>query len=422
MPAQIRLPPVERAEDGLWSTHLDPRFHSSTPKPLKKIPLVLVGAAAIIAVLYFVVLSPRSIQAQRVSKGLVVEEALGSGSVESRRMVGVGFEVSARVAQILVDQGDPVRAGQELARLDDETFQAEVASAAREVALAQSTLKRLEADIARAQAVLEGARDSMRRTTPLVEAGTASQEKLDIAVEREKVAVAELARAEAALAEGVAATAVAEGKLHRAEVELARSVLHSPFDGVVILREREVGDVAVPGSPVLRLAASDTIWSSVWVDETHIDDLRVDLPARIVLRSDPERALPGRVARIGREVDRETRELLVDVAFEELPAQVVFGQRVDVWIELSRAVDCLRIPAGLIVRAQGASGVYVIDDGRARFREITPGIFGRGFLEVRGGLVADELVLEPRPAGRSLKGGERVEVVLDPEADGGGER
>lgn len=340
----------------------------------------------------------------------MVREALGSGSIESRRIVGAGFEVSARVAELLVDQGDAVTIGQELARLDDQTFRAEISSARREVALAQSTQKRLEADIERAEAVLEGARDSLRRIIPLVEAGTASEEKLDLAQERVKVAVAELSSAQAALVEGEATISVAQARLDRTEVELERSVLRSPFDGVVVLREREVGDVAVPGSPVLRLAASDTIWSSVWVDETHLDSLRVGLPARLALRSDPEHPLAGRVARIGREVDRQTRELLVDVAFDEVPEQIVFGQRVDAWIELSRSSETLRIPAGLLVRLDGVEGVFVAEAERARFRPLELGARGRGFLEVRGGLDEGQMVLEPSSEKRRLKNGDRIRI------------
>jgi len=374
---------------------------------LRPLIAVAIGGTAV----YFVVLKPLPALAHRATLGTVVEEALGSGSIESRRLVGVGFEVTARVASILVDQGDSVAADQELARLDDQTFRADVASARQEAFLVESTLKRLEADIARGMAVLEGARDGLRRIIPLVEARTASEEQLDVAREREKVAVAELARAEAALAEGQAATSVAGGKLHRAEVELARTVLRSPFDGTVILREREVGDVAVPGAPVLRLAASDTVWASVWVDESHLGSLRVGLPARIVLRSDPERTLPGLVARIGREVDRETRELLVDVAFLETPPQLIFGQRVDLWIELSRATGTLCIPANLLVRVDGAEGVLVEVGGRARFRPIVLGAVGRDLLEVESGLSAGDRVLEPRTGKRKLKDGSRVELV-----------
>ena len=373
-------------------------------KSLLRLAILL---AIIAAVLFQVVWKARPVQTYDLARGTVVREALGSGSIESRRMVGVGFEVTSRVAEILVDQGDSVVADQILARLDDKTFKAEVDSARKELALVASTIKRLEAEIARALAVLEGARDGLRRVLPLVEAGTVSEERLDLAREREKVALAELASTEAALAEGQAATALAGSKLARSEVELARTVLRSPFAGTVVLREREVGDVAVPGAPVLRLAASATIWASVWVDESYLSALKVGLSARVVLRSDPERAHVGQVARIGREVDRETRELLVDVRFKSLPAQLVFGQRVDLWIELFRAEQVLRLPAQLLVRQSGVAGVLVERDGRAQFQALQLGLSGGEFLEIMGGLVAGDAVIRPGLGKRRVRAGER---------------
>ncbi len=390
---------------------------------MKKLIPLLFAISLVATATYFVVLKPVPVQRHVMAKGAVAREALGSGSIESRRMVGVGFEVTGRVVEILVDQGDLVKEGQVLARLDQKTFQAEVDSARQEVSRAESTLLRLQADIERAQAVLQGATDNLQRTIPLVKAGTASAERLDVAEEREKVAIAELASAEAAMTEGEAGIRVAQRKLARAEVELGRTMLHSPFDGAVVLREREVGDVAVPGSPVLRLAATDTVWSSVWVDESHLAGLRVGLATRVVLRSDPDADWPGFVARIGREVDRETRELLVDIAFKDMPPDLVFGQRVDAWIELSRLNDVLRLPAELLVRRGTEQGVLVEDNSRARFHAVELGLSGRGFFEVTSGLALGDSVLAFRAAKPELKEGDRVAFVgaLGGDDDGLGE-
>ncbi|MDC0585085.1 efflux RND transporter periplasmic adaptor subunit [Planctomycetota bacterium] len=332
--------------------------------------LIVLGGGA--AAVYFVALRPTEVWPYPVSTGTVSVEALGTGSVESRRMVQVSFEVTGRVTRIDVDQSDLVKQGQQLAVIDNRTFLAEVALAEQEVALAESTLDRLEADIERSRAVLKGAEEGLNRTRPLVESGVASQEALDVADERHKVASAELSRAEAARLEGGESIAAAQRELDRARAELDRTVVLSPFDGVVLHREREVGDVAVPGSAVLKLAATDTVWASVWVDETYLGSLATGLPARIALRSDPDRAVRGTVSRIGREVDRETRELLVDVSFDEVPEKLAFGQRVDLWVELARRPDVLRIPALAVIEVEGRVGAFVANGSRAEFRSLEP--------------------------------------------------
>ena len=386
---------------------------------VRSISTGVVAVAGVAAAIYYAVLQPIDVRSHPVVRGTVLVEALGTGSVESHRTASVSFEVTGRVTMIHVDQGDRVKEGQVLAAIDDRTFQAEIALAEQDVELAKSTLRRLEADITRAEPVLKGADDGLERIRSLAARGAASEEDLDVAEERMKVAVAELSRAQAAQREGHQAIAAAARRLDRARAEFDRTIVRSPFDGVVIRREREVGDVAVPGAAVLSLAATDTVWASVWVDETYLGSLSVGLPARILLRSEPERTLRGTVSRIGREVDRETRELLVDVAFDAAPETLVFGQRVDLWIELTRASAVLRIPSGSVARVGDREGAFVSDGSRASFRPLEFGRRGRELVEVVRGLSEGDVVLDPSIGrGKSLKDGDRIRLLSRPGEEG----
>ena len=388
-----------------WQTHL------------RRVVTWLLLIGGLVAAGYVLFFKPVAVIPHRASEGVVLAEALGTGSVESRRMLDVSFEVTARLVEIHVDQGDRVQKGQVLAAIDNATFKAEVALGEQEVSLAESTLQRLDADIARSRAVLKGAEDGLTRIRPLVDSGAASEEALDVAVERQRVAAAELARSQAAQLEGQEAVSTARRRLDRAKTALARTVVHSPFDGIVLRREREVGDVAVPGGAVLRLAATDTVWASVWVDETYLDALKVGLPARIALRSDVDQVLRGKVARVGHEVDRETRELLVDVLFDAPPENLVFGQRVDLWVELARRTDVLRIPAHVVIQRDGQEGALVADGTRAKFRALEFGERGRELVEVTGGLSVGDVVLTPSVGkNKRLKDGQRIRLL--PYSDG----
>lgn len=374
---------------------------------------ILIGAAG--TALYLGALQPRAVVAHTVERGEVLAEVLGTGSIESRRTVDLGFEVTGRVARLAVDQGDPVTAAQELASLDDETYRVDLALADEELALARAGVARLEAERGRAEAVLAGAEANARRVQSLHEQRLVSAEALEEADERLRIAVADLARANAAHAEAEQRVATTQQALSRAEARLRHTVARSPFDGVVLRRDREVGDVAVPGAPVLRLAATDVVWASVWVDETFLDLLRPGQPARIHLRSAPERPLRGTVARIGREVDRETRELLVDVAIERLPERLALGQRADLWIEVGRAEDAVRLPPELLVRWGDRAGAWVLREGRARFAPLELGAHSRDWVEVRAGLAAGDVVLRPASAGAPpLREGVRVRTLEPP--------
>ncbi len=380
--------------------------------------VIILGAAAFI--LYNVFWRPREVVSRQSSSGDIVLEALGTGSIESRKTIELGFELTGRITELLVDQGDTVVKGQELARLDAATFQAEVALAEQEVAHTKATVRRLGTDIGRARAVLQGAQDNLDRTKPQVEKGVATLELLDVAEERVKVALAELSRAEAALLEGEQVVLSAARKLDRAKADLEKTTAICPLDGVVIRRESEVGSIVSPGTPVLRIASTETIWASVWVDETYLDGLRVGLKARIALRSAPEEILLGKVARIGREVDRETRELLVDVVFDSTPKNLVFGQRVDLWIELKVKKDVRRVDARFLTYQDGEEGVFIEVDGRAEFRRLKLGIRGRELVEVLEGLDSEVTLIAP--LAQSNKPLNRNQRVVFPKQDSGGQK
>ena len=383
---------------------------------------ILAGAAVVAgvaAVIYSVALRPTEVRSHPVVRETVLVEALGTGSVEGRRTASVSFEVTGRVTLIYVDQGDRIEKGQVLAAIDDRTFRAEIALAEQDVELAKSTSRRHEADITRAEAVLQGAEDGLGRVRSLAARGATSEEGLDLAEERMKVALAEMSHAQAAQREAHQGIAAAARRLDRARAEFDRTIVHSPFDGVVIRRERQVGDVAVPGAAVLSLAATDTVWASVWVDETYLGSLSVGLPARIVLRSEPERTLRGSVARIGSEVDRETRELLVDVAFDAAPETLVFGQRVDLWIELARASNVLCVPSGSITHIGEREGVFVSDGSRASFRPVEFGRRGRDLVEVVRGVSEGDVVLDLFSGrAKTLVDGQRIRLASRPGEEG----
>ena len=86
-----------------------------------------------------------------------------------------------------------------------------------------------------------------------------------------------------------------------------------PFDGLITRRDRDLGDIVVPGACIFQLISTEDIWVSAWVDESFRAVLQPGQKARIVFRSEPGKDYAGSVIRISREVDRETREFLVDV-------------------------------------------------------------------------------------------------------------
>lgn len=369
--------------------------------------LIAGGAAA----LWTLVFKPVPVYGHDVRRGEVQEQFPGTGSIEFERVSALGFEVPGRIVAIHASQGDRVKTGQVLASLDNEVARAEEAAANEDVELVRASLDRLQAEVARSAAQRDGAEAHAKRQEEAFRSHSVSQDALDQAVERLRVTEAECARARAALSEGQRRLASAVRQLEAARARLARGNLLSPVDGLVLARLAEPGDVAVTGGVVLRVGETSAVWASAWVDETFLSKLQRGQPARVSLRSAPGQSLEASVLRVGLEVDRESRELVVDLLIHQAPPTLAAGQRADAVILGERAPDALYVPAAYLLTRGGASWVWVDDGARATLREVRTGLQSRERVEIRQGLREGERVIRPAPGSvAGLSDGARISL------------
>ena len=261
------------------------------------------------------------------------DDVLGTGTLEARVKTSISARIQERLVEVLVDQGDQVKKGQVLAKLDDAELRQQVAIAEATLAAAKQTAMRVEADLSRSEAVLAQARLDEKRLKGLLASSAVSQTDADKAAEALKVAEADLKRSNAAIAEAQGQVLVAEKTLLHRKEQLAFTQITAPYDGLIIRRDREPGDMLVPGASLMELISLEELWIRAWVDETEMAKLAPGQKARVIFRSEADMSYPGVVSRLGREMDRETREFLVDVRVEQLPANWATGQRAEVYIQ-----------------------------------------------------------------------------------------
>ena len=352
--------------------------------------------------------APVTVQGISPSRQTIRSEVMGTGTLEARVSTTISPKIAGRIGEVLVDQGDNVQQGQLLVRLDDEELQQQVEIAGANVEAASAGLQRLMADKNRAIAVFEQSKRNHDRVQSLKEKNATTQEDVDRAVESLAVATADTTRAEAAITEGQKGLLAAEKTLEYHRARLADTIIKAPFGGLVVGRQREAGDIAVPGSAILTLISTDVLWIRAWVDETEMSKLTVDQPARIVFRSQPERDFAGKVVRLAKQADRETREFVVDVQVSELPENWAVGQRAEVFIETDRQDEVLTLPLMTLNRRDEHDGVFVAEEGTARWRAVTLGVRGREDVEVREGLSESEMVLLVPTGQPMLTDGRRV--------------
>lgn len=353
---------------------------------------VIVLMLAVAAAIYLFRFSPVAVVTHVVAEDVIQPEVLGTGTLEARVSATISPKVSGRIAGVLVDQGDRVTAGQLLVQLDDEELQQQVAIAEANVQAAVAALERIKTDKSRANVVLTQAQKNFDRVDELRKREATSESDLDQAAEALGIAVADVARAEAGINEGQKELIAAQKTLEYHRARLRDTQITAPFDGMVVARDREPGDVVVPGSSMLTLISTDELWVSAWVDETEMGKLEQGQSARVVFRSQPELSLPGTVSRLGRQADRETREFIVDVRVLELPKNWAVGQRAEAFIGVAEAVESVVLPREFLVRRQERDGVFILHGGSVKWQAVQLGFSSRERIQVLEGLQAGDIV------------------------------
>lgn len=334
----------------------------------------------------------------------------GPGTVQSRVPVVVSTRITGISEKLYADQGDHVRKGQLLAELDAVELKAHAAAARAAKGRTHRELERAQADLVKAQANLGLAQSNYRRDQEVYKPGYISQAAIDTTEAQLRVAESEVSAGRATVAALEAAVKQAESESHAAEALHNYTRIVAPMDGLITVRKAEVGTTLVPGSPIFQMVDLDQIWVAAWIDQSLIARLRKDQSARITLRSG--RVFQGKVARINTEGDTVTRELEVDVKFEQLPHPLVMGEEGEVDIDTGRQTGPV-VPLTAVMASDGGKGVLVVDHGLLSFRKISLGLQDGVGTVVPEGLKEGELVVV-NPAG--LMPGQKIQPQIKPAA------
>jgi RND family efflux transporter MFP subunit len=336
-------------------------------------------------------------------QGRVALRVTGPGTVQARFPVTLGSRITATVVRIDADVGDIVKRGQLLAVFDDRDLAARRAVAGGQQEILERNLDAARATAAKAQADLELAQSRHRRDSALLRSGFLSQGSLDSSAAALHSALANLDNARAVLAAREAEQKSLAHEVRYSETVLSFTRVVAPGDGMVILRQIEVGATVVPGSPIFRLADPATLWIAMRVDESVVGRVKVGQPASIRLRTGETHA--GKVARIARQSDAATRELEVNVAFDVAPERFAIDQEAEVTIQAGEDKGIVVPIPALVRNRDGNQGVLVVSDARTGFRPVETGSADTQQVIVSKGLAGGEQVVAPA---KDVRAGMRV--------------
>jgi HlyD family secretion protein len=309
---------------------------------------------------------------------------MASGYVVAQQKAAVASKGTGRLEYLGVEEGDRVKKGQIIARLEDGDVMAGLAKA--------------KADLAVTQADVPDARQSLDRQKTLFASGLTSQAELDAAMARWNRVAASVASAEAAV--------------NAATVALENTRIRAPFDGTVLTKNADVGEVVAPfassassRAAVVTIADMSSLQVEADVSEANITRVSAGQPCTIVLDAYPSIRYQGHVHKIVPTADRAKATVLTKVAFverdsrvlPEMSAKVTFlSQEPDAATANAPAV--LTVPLSSVADRGKGKIVLLVRDGVVQETPVTTGgVIGARIAVTQGLAQGDQVVLRPDP-------------------------
>jgi HlyD family secretion protein len=364
-----------------------------------------------------------TVQTQKVGRKDLTSVVSASGEIKPTKYVNVSSNVSGRIVDLRVKEGDRVRTGQVLARIDSTRLEAGERQASAGLAAVRSDLKRMEAD-------LEASRLSYARAQRMREEQLMSEQAFE-------QSEAELHMKQAAVESQRRRIAQQAAVLESDRDDLAKTVVAAPMDGIVTSLQKEQGEVVIGAQSfqptvIMTVADLSTMEVEVLVDETDIRNLAVGQEAEVRVDALDDLKIKGHVTEIGSSAiargstsagisstttANQAKDFKVVVTLTEPPANLRPGLNATAEITTSRKSNVLAVPIQAVVvrevgpqgkvidpaavqasdgepssgevkqkRGEEKEGVFIVKNGVAEFHPIKTGIMGETELEVQDGL------------------------------------
>jgi len=335
-----------------------------------------------------------------------------SGYVVARRMATVSSKVTGKVLEIYVEEGMEVKKNQVLARLDPENSSTMLTMAERELEAARRNLTEIEVRLA-------DARRNLERNETLVKQQLVSQTALETSRAEANALAARLAASEAQVK-------VSESSLAMRRIDYNDLNVRAPFDGVVISKDAQPGEMISPmsaGGGFTRTGIATIVDMSsreveVDVNEAYINRVKSNQRVEATLDAYPDAPLAAHVVNIVPTADRTKATVRVRIGFEKLEPQILPDMGIKVRFLDDQPVQPvanqgprIRVPAVAVQKVEGESYVWVVSGERVERRAVTLGPESEGTIEIRAGVNSgDELV---SPVVQGLVDGGKVKLKED---------
>jgi len=398
-------------------------------KRRKKLLIVLAVLAVLGAIVIANLQSRREktvkVTVDKVKKQDLTSIISASGEVKPKKNINISAQVPGRIIKIGVVEGQEVKAGDFLLKLDSAQYEA---IADRD----QNFIRAANADLIQAEARLKRDKNSFDRLQQLFDDNLISKEQLEGAKAQYDVSVAQTNAIEFQIKQ-------AEASLKSTMDNLTKTTYNSPIDGVITSLQVEEGEVAIigtmnnPGTVMLTIADLSVMEVEVEVDETDVIGVVLGQPAKVRVDALPDTVFEGKVTEIGSSAlqktagglsTQESKDFKVVVTLDNPARKLKPGLSASADVIVAEKTQTLAVPiSSLVLRekegaakdapaaAREEEGVFTVEAGRVKFVPVGKGITGGMMIEVTSGLKeGQEIVTGPYASLRELKDGVLVKA------------
>ena len=308
----------------------------------------------------------RPVKVVEIAEADTARQLSYSGSVRARTEMNLGFRVSGKIVERVVNVGDRVKVGDLLARIDATDYELAVRSAS--------------ANLEAAERQVETVKLVRDRAEQLLARKFASQAQFDQSV--------------LSYNQAVATRDAAKSALSQAENQVTYTNLVSDRPGIVTTINADVGQVVGSGTPVATVAVEGEKEVQVAVPETEIANFKTGLPVKVGLWSDTDLSLDGTVREVAGSADQQSRTFSVRVSLPNDP-RVLLGMTATVEASAGSGKPYVSVPLSALAQKDGYTIVWVVDRGTetVRSRPVTLSDFTTDGVRVTDGLAVGDLVV-----------------------------
>jgi RND family efflux transporter MFP subunit len=350
-----------------------------------------------------------------------VEILTATGYIVADRKAAVSPKISGRLEYLGVDTGSRVKPGQIIARLEHHDFDAQLSDAKNSLANYQAAHNQAEAELEQARAALSQAQANrqksaleLARQTKLLQDGVTSKADSDNATAQARVdegqvrsAEAQIKAIQAKIESSTSQVRSAEARIRLIDAQLEYMNIRSPFEGLVISKDAEVGETVAPAiyggastrGSVVTIVDPNTLEVEADINESSIGKITPGLQAEVTLDALPGEKLPAEVRKVIPTADRQKATVKVKVRFKEIDprilpdmnAKVTFLQRPEPGTNTERSR--VTVPKPAIQQRDGKNIVFVFNNGRVVSQPVTLGGDFGDRVEINQGLAGGETVV-----------------------------